>query len=361
MNTKYWLALNRIPKLGPSTVKKLYDSFGSVEVIWRAAREDFSKVDGISRPQVESILRARHEIDLDNVLESAQGHDYLTLDDPSYPAHLKNIYDPPPVIYYKGDAKALSKKAIAIVGTRTPSSYGLAVTERLSEELSQLGFVIVSGMAYGIDTAAHKGALEAGGKTIAVFGCGIDKIYPAENVRLSESISGSGCLLSEFTPGTPTSNWTFPQRNRIISGLSMGVVVVEGGVDSGSLITAKSALDQGREVFAVPGQVENQNAKGPHWLIKQGAKLIDGVEDILDELNMPLPANFRGQKPEQRDLSGLSDQERAICEILINEQLHIDDVAAKSSLSPQEVSSVLMMLEVKGFIKQLPGKIFGVS
>ena len=350
----YWLALNKILNLGPATIKKLYDHFGSAEAIWNAKPKELAKVEGLTKAKYSLINEAKGKIDPESEIKSIKGVNFLTIEEEDYPENLRNIFDPPPVLFYKGQPEALNKKSIAIVGTRKPSSYGIEVADRFAKELAGLGFVVVSGMAYGIDTAAHKGALEAKAETIAVFGCGIDKVYPAENIRLAESVAESGCLVSEFSPGTPTSHWTFPQRNRIISGLSMGVIVVEGAQDSGSLITAKLALEQGREVFAVPGQIENQNSKGPHWLIKQGAKLVESVEDVLEEFNMVMPSRAVPEK----DMSGLSSTEKSICELLMLEPLHIDVISEKASLSSQEVSSLLMMLEIKGFVKQLPGKKF---
>ncbi len=358
---KYWLALNKIPNIGPSTIKKLFDHFGSSEAIWKAQANEFTSVEGLSRLQFESILRGRSEIDPDVEIKTASGHDILTIDDPDYPELLKNIYDPPSLLYVRGNGGCFNKRAIAIVGTRKPTVYGLSMAEKFTKELAAMGFVIVSGFAYGIDTAAHHGAVAAGGETIAVFGCGLDTIYPAENIRLAESVVSSGCLISEFPPKTPTSNWTFPQRNRIISGLSLGVIVVEGAQDSGSLITAKSALEQGREVFAVPGPIESDNSKGPHWLIKQGAKLIESVEDILDELNIVMPNEYKKDCLAEKDLSCLSEFEKKIYELLKTEPLYIDAISERSGLPSQEVSCVLMMLEVKGFIRQMPGKVFALK
>ena len=352
---KYWLALNKLPNVGPATIKKLYDHFGSAEVIWNAALDEIAKVDGVGIRQFNSIKNNRPGIDPDKELEGVRELEILTLDDPDYPDLLKNIYDPPSILYLKGKKEILSKKAIAIVGTRKPTSYGISIAQKLASELSRFGFVIVSGFASGIDTAAHRGALEAGGETVAVFGCGLDVIYPPENIRLAESIASSGCLISEFPAGTQTSNWTFPQRNRLISGLSLGTIVVEGAEDSGSLITAKFALEQGREVFAIPGSVDNPNSKGPHSLIKQGAKLVESLADILDEFNIPVPVSLPCR---ERDVSGLSDIERQVYGILGMEPLHIDTISDKLSLPSQEASGVLMMLEIKGFVRQMQGKIF---
>lgn len=355
---KYWLALNKIPNIGPSTIKKLFDHFSSIETVWLAQADDLIAADCLSKLQFDSIAKGRIDIDPDAELEALKGADVMVLDDPAYPELLKNIYDPPPLIHFKGKKDILNKRSIAIVGTRKPSPYGLSVANEFAKQLSRLGFVIVSGFAYGIDTAAHRGALEAGGETVAVFGCGLNVIYPPGNIGLAEDIVNSGCLISEFPPGTPTSNWTFPQRNRIISGLSLGVIVIEGAKDSGSLITAKSALEQGREVFAVPGAIESENSKGPHWLIKQGAKLTESVEDVLEELNVPMPDGYLKEKKPEMDISSLSEGEKKIYSLLEREPMHIDLVSERSGLPPQEASSMLVMLEVKGFVLQMPGKVF---
>lgn len=362
-NLKYWLALNKLPNVGPATIKKLYDHFGSVDAIWNAEIRDLIVVEGFGKLAYESFSSTRPSVNPEKELQMLLGKNLnvLTFDDIAYPDLLKNIYDPPSILYFKGNPDVLSKRSIAIVGTRKPTSYGVATAERFAKELASLGFVIVSGFAYGIDTTAHRGALQAGGETVAVFGCGLDVIYPAENICLAEEIEDSGCMISEFPPGTQTSTWTFPQRNRIISGLTLGTIVVEGTQDSGSLITAKSALEQGREVFAVPGAVESENSRGPHWLIKQGAKLVESVEDILDELNIFIPKEHLNKDKVEKDLSGLSEREKQIYDILKQGALQIDSFSEKTNLPQQDVSSILMMLEIKGFIKQFPGKVFAAA
>ena len=276
--------------------------------------------------------------------------------DDRYPELLRKIYDPPEELYIKGDVDALSTKCIAIVGTRRPTQYGLSISKKLGEDLARSGFTIVSGLAEGIDTQAHKGALDAGGKTIAVFGCGIDQIFPAENISLAEDIEKNGALVSEYGPGTSAAKWTFPRRNRIISGLSAGVIVVEGGYESGAMITAKLALDEGREVFAVPGNVELEQSKGPHWLIKQGAKLVESVDDILEEFNMKRVTD--GEPTKRIDHSQLSLDESSVIRILSKEPLHIDEISAKSGMDAAKALGILSVLEIKDLIKQMPGKYF---
>jgi DNA processing protein len=358
---KYWLALNKVPKMGPVTIKKLWDHFGSAQAVWEAQAESVSKIEGLSKPALSSFLENRSRIDLDAEIAAVQrsGVNVYTLDDETYPGLLKHIYDPPPVLYVKGENIAPKERTVAIVGTRKASRYGLETAKKLGFELASLGFTIVSGLAAGIDTAAHWGALGAKGRTVAVFGCGVDVIFPSQNRGLAKEIAQSGALVSEFPLGTKTEKGHFPRRNRIISGLSMGVIVVEGHYDSGAMITAKSALDQGREVFAVPGNVELDQSKGPHWLIKQGAKLVESVEDVLEEFNMIIPEH-RTQNTEHRAqmVQNLTAEERQIVAALSLEPKHIDSISIETRLAIPQVSSLLMMLEVKKFIRQLPGKMF---
>ncbi len=282
----------------------------------------------------------------------------LLLDDKDYPELLRKIYDPPKELYINGDIRTLSSRCIAIVGTRKATSYGKETARRLARELAGTGFTIVSGLAEGIDTEAHYGALEGRGKTIAVFGCGIDTIFPAHNRELADDISRMGALVSEYGPGIPPAKWTFPRRNRIIAGLSVGVVMVEGHYDSGAMITVKLALDEGREVFAVPGNVQLDQSKGPHWLIKQGAKLVEGVDDILEEFGIKRDVSGADR---QADRSHLTEDERKLVAVISKELKHVDDIAASAGLRSFEALSMLAMLEVKGIVRQLPGKYFVIS
>jgi DNA processing protein len=361
---KYWLAINKIPDLGPVTVKKLWDHFGSAEEIWGAPESSFLGIEGLNKKAIKSFLENRSRINPNEEFEAVQkgNINILTLEDEDYPDLLKHIYDPPPVLYVRGQNLNSGDKTVAIVGTRRASHYGKEIAQKLAFELASLGFTIVSGMASGIDTAAHRGALEAKGKTIAVFGCGVDIIFPAENRGLAGEIEASGSLVSEFPLGTGTEKGNFPRRNRIISGLSLGTIVVEGHYDSGAMITAKEALEQGREVFAVPGNVELDQSKGPHWLIKQGAKLVESVADVLEEFNMVMPKKMSNDKcqmtNEGRDYSNLSEDERKIVKILSLEPKYIDVISTETGLSIPQVSSLLTMLEVRKIICQLPGKMF---
>jgi DNA processing protein len=282
----------------------------------------------------------------------------LKISDKEYPELLKKIYDPPKELYIKGAIASLSGKCLAIVGTRKATEYGKRIARELAKGLAQSGFTIVSGLAEGIDTEAHLGALESGGKTIAVFGCGIDIVFPIKNTALANEIEKKGALVSEYGPGIQGAKWTFPRRNRIISGLSLGVVMVEGHWESGAMITAKLALDEGREVFAVPGNVELEQTKGPHWLIKQGAKLIENVDDILEEFDMGRSAGGKAKEP---DHSQLSIDEIKIISFLTREPRHIDELSAQSGMSAHEALGILSMLEIKGQVEQMPGKYFILS
>jgi len=344
---KYWLAVNMVDGIGPIKLKKLLDEHSSIEKV--------CEVTNASLQQAEQEIKRAGEMNTS----------LLSLADDHYPELLKNIYDPPPILYVKGNDLDPADKAIAIVGTRKASRYGKETAHRLAYELACLGFTIVSGMAQGIDTAAHQGALEARGKTIAVFGTGVDKIFPASNRQLAKEIEASGSLVSEFPLGTWTEKGHFPRRNRIISGLSMGTIVIEGHYKSGAMITAKQALDQGREVFAVPGNIGFDQSKGPHWLIKNGAKLVESVEDVLEEFNMVKPegiTNFELRMTnEGRHYPELSDEEKRIVKVLSLEPKHIDSISIEAKLAIPQVSSLLLMLEVKKVIRQLPGKLFILS
>jgi DNA processing protein len=302
----------------------------------------------------------------------------IALGDERYPELLRAIPDPPAVLYCDGQIEPRDRQAIAIVGARRATPYGLRVTEALARELSQFGFTIVSGMARGIDAAAHRAALEVGGRTIAVLGCGLDVVYPPEHVRLRAEIAESGAVVTEFLPGTPPHAGNFPRRNRIISGLGLGVVVVEATEDSGSLITARLALDQGREVFAVPGPIDAPLSRGPHGLLKQGAKLVETVDDIVEELlpqmentltptlspkgrgknkNSSPPSRGRGMgEGEFSKLSRLSTEERLVFDQMTREPLHVDELTERSRLTAAGVAGILLGLELKDVVRQLPGQ-----
>jgi len=297
---------------------------------------------------------------------TTQARDRTRLDraDERYPAWLGTIADPPDVLYCDGRIEPRDRQAIAIVGSRQATPYGLRMTETLARELSGAGFTIVSGLARGIDAAAHRAALDAGGRTIAVLGCGLDVDYPLGHARLREEIVAGGAVVTEYEPGTAPRAHHFPRRNRIISGLSLGVVVVEAAEDSGSLITARLALEQGHEVFAVPGSIEAPLSRGPHGLLKQGAKLVETADDIIEELlpqmAFPLTPTLslkgRGGNGESSAPPNLSPDERRLWEQMTREPLHLDDLTERSGLTPAAVSGILLGLELKGVVRQLPGQ-----
>ena len=292
----------------------------------------------------------------------------LTIDSVEYPGQLKNIFDCPPVLYMKGDILEEDKYAIGIVGTRMPTHYGKLHAENISAGLAKKGFTIVSGLARGIDSAAHKGALQAGGRSVAVMGSGLDVPYPPENYVLMQSLAESGAVVSEFPPGTGPNRENFPRRNRIISGLSMGVLVVEAGKGSGSLITANYALEQGKEVFSIPGNISSAVSRGTNELIKNGAKVVTGIDDIIEELApvlkgfLSLPAGSDAAGNERVSLGGLKSslapEEKQVVEMLGPEPVHIDDIARQLGMGPAHIMGVLLQLELKGLVRQVAGKKF---
>ncbi|MCF8010771.1 MAG: DNA-processing protein DprA [Clostridiales bacterium] len=335
----------------------LVNYFDSFEAAWKASGSELGKVMGSGSSSGEKLIKRRESINLVeeiNLLDS-KNIEFVCYYDKNYPETLKDIYDPPPGIFVKGELQEFN--AVSLVGSRKPTPNGIKIAEKLGCDLARAGVAVVSGMARGIDAAAHKGALDAGGYTIAVLGCGVDVLYPPENDKLSKQIASTGALLSEFPPGTAPEAWHFPVRNRVISGLSKAVVVVEAAERSGALITADSALDQGRDVAAVPGNILNRMSKGPNGLIKQGAKLVESAADILNEIG--LYKLFSEEELSKCNVSvNLSDIEQKIFKELSEEPLYLDDIVNRSCVAPKDVLSILMYLEIKGLIKQLPGKMF---
>jgi DNA processing protein len=367
-----WLALSLTPGLGPTKSRKLVEHFGSAEAVFRASLTELEG-SGIRAVSAQSLATgksaelAREEI----ARAAAAGATVLTMDDPLYPARLKEIYDPPLVLYVRGDPQVLTKPGIAMVGTRHPTPYGSGMAERLASDLAAQGLVIISGMARGVDTASHRGAIAAKGKTVAVFGTGVDVIYPKENSRLSEQILAlGGGLISEFPLGTFAAPQNFPIRNRILSGMSIGVLVVEAAEYSGTRITARLALEQNRDVFAVPGNVTNKNAWGTNTLIKQGAKLVATWEDVWEDLPTEVrlaltpPASPESQESSSASLfpdEGLPPHEKRILSLLkADEATHIDELVEKleTELSSSEIFAALFELELNGKVRQMPGKNF---
>ena len=288
-DVKYWVGFNIVRGIGPARFQALLDHFGDVEAAWRAPADELKRA-GLDRRSVDSLLETRNKISLDDEMGRIEraGVHVLTWQDDAYPPQLRHIHSPPPVLYVKGELRSEDEWAVAVVGTRRATVYGKEATRTLASDLARNGVTIVSGLARGIDAQAHRAALEAGGRTIAVFGSGLDIIYPSEHKKLAQAVVENGALISEYALGTPPEGSNFPPRNRIISGLSLGVVIVEAGVRSGALITADFAAEQGREVFAVPGNIFHRGSQGTNRLIQQGAKLVLSVEDVLEELNLTM-------------------------------------------------------------------------
>ena len=367
-----WLALTLTPGLGPTRAKRLVDFFGRVDAVFNATLTELEAA-GLPAQSAQSLATGRSvELAHDEVAKAAAaGVQMVALDDATYPARLRQIYDPPLVLYVRGNVAALSHPGIAVVGTRHPTPYGTGMAERLSCDLATRGLVIFSGLARGVDTAAHRGAVSGKGKTVAVFGTGADVLYPKENSRLAEQIlSLGGALISEFPLGTFAAPQNFPIRNRIISGISFGVLVVEAAEYSGTRITARCALEQNREVYAVPGNVTSKNSWGPNTLIKQGAKLAATWEDIWEELpadvRLALTPETGAESPGSQTASlfeepSLSPHEKKIYKVLkADEAMHLDEIIEKlePELSSSEIFAAMFELELAGKVKQLPGKNF---
>jgi len=349
----YWVAFGQVSRITPIRYKRIINYFPSIEAAWYAGRDELIQA-GIEPEVVDDFFIKRESIDpgilWQNIL--AEGIGILTITEPGYPDLLKEIYDPPPFFYYRGRLDNPDEFRLAVVGTRKATPYGRQVTQEIVHNLAAQKLTIVSGMALGIDSLAHEAAIEAGGRTIAVLGSGIDRasIYPSTNRRLAERIIESGgAVISEFPLGAIGLKHHFPQRNRIISGLSLGTLVIEAGEVSGSLITAKHALDQNREVFAVPGTIHSPTAIGPNNLIKMGARPATSAEDILESLDLTEVKNFM----ENKAIIPESDEEERILDILTKEPMHIDKIIKKSNLEPQAVTSTLSLMEMKGKVRNL--------
>jgi DNA processing protein len=343
----YWLGFNRISGIGIKRIEKLRAQFGTLGNAWNAP-ENLLKEAKLGDSIIQSLLIQRKKIDLQVEFDKLTKHhiQLITFLDEAYPSQLKTIDDPPPVLYVRGELSPQDEKALAIVGTRKCTHYGRDVSFQLSQELAQNGVTIISGLAQGIDASAHKGALKGGGRTIAVLGCGADTIYPQEHAELAKQIIGKGALISEFPLGTPPISKNFPRRNRLISGLALGVLVVEAPEKSGALITAHTAAEQGREVFVIPGNITNHNASGTNKLLQDGAKLITSTKDILNELDMEYSVQKTRVRAKTIALS--SDIEAKILSYISTEPIHIDEIIRASGLSSAEVMGLLTILELKG-------------
>ncbi len=361
---RHWLELSLIPGVGPMTFLKLLDHFGSPESALKSSRAALERVEGVGAAVTEAIGRGAGA-ELEKSLRLIEEHDVtvITLDDTSYPERLKQIHDPPALLYLKGTIEAADANAVSIVGSRRATHYGKSVAGRLSGDLARMGITVVSGLAYGVDAAAHKGALAAGGRTIAVLGCGVDVVYPRANSKIHEMIPASGALVSEFPMGCQPDPGFFPMRNRIVSGLSLGTLVIEAPRKSGALITARHAVEQNREVFAVPGNIFSPYGEGCHRLIKDGAKLVENVYDIIGEIESGLSNLKIGDHAAASGQAGavdakMSADEKKVFNFLSMEPEHIDDVIEKCDLTASRAAGALVTLELKGLIHQLSGKQF---
>lgn len=345
---------------------KILERWKTPELLFDAVRSGrdgaLLETSGITKQSIER-MREAAERNLAKTYEAMDRYEIqvLFLDDPAYPAQLKQVPDPPLYLFVRGELKPTDIKSVAIVGTRNITEYGSGIAEKLAADLAAHGFVVVSGLARGIDTFAHRGALRGKGRTLAICGCGLDVVYPSENKQLMADIIDNGACLSEYPPGVQPLNWHFPARNRIISGLSQAVVVVESGTKSGALITVDYALEQGKEIFAVPGNVHRMQSRGPHSIIKQGAYLAESVDDILAVLEnraLPLENSVIGSTFDVAPRDDLSATENRLMLLLDVEPKFIDDLAAAAQMSAAEVNATLVMLEIKGVAKRLPGNTF---
>jgi len=357
-----WVALTRVKGLGCVSFKKLVNHFADPTKSLSASAAELSAVEGLDGNVIDNLLRFDDwdEVEREVRRASEAGVQIVPFGSPAYPARLRAIADPPPCLYLKGQLRADDDRTVAVVGTRSASDYGRRMARDLCRGLISLGFTVVSGMARGIDGVAHDTALGAGGRTIAVLGSGVDRAYPPEHEQLYERITVDGAVLSELPIGARPLAFNFPARNRLISGLSMGVVVVEATEKSGSLITAALAVEQGREVFAVPGEVGSSRSRGVHRLIRQGAKLVESVQDIIEEIAPQLsrPGGEAGTQRLRALPASAHTEARQTLALLHDCSLHIDEVIEATGLSASRVSQILLELELQGFVKQLPGNRF---
>lgn len=390
-NKRDWLALALIPGIGTMQFIRLLARFRTPGEILSASVSALREI--VGKALSERIAQYSEVVDIEHQLGLMEEYrvSLMTLDDAAYPLLLGEIYDPPLALFCRGAIVEADQYSVAIVGTRKASPYGIRMAEKLGRELAARGITVVSGMATGIDTAAHRGALEAGGRTIAVLGCGVNVVYPKQNGELMEAIARNGCVLSQFPMDSPPSKTHFPVRNRIISGMTLGTVVVQAPARSGALITAHSATEQGREVFAVPGEIGVHNSEGPHGLIREGAKLVESVEDIVTELSLPVEMQIKPvlhgslqEEPKEKNVRSVSTPERSegpatqsapaepapappasvthaeknVLSVLAPNGSYVDEIAAACRISIAEALSALTMLEIKGWVRQFSGKRF---
>jgi len=348
----YWVGLNLVKGIGAARFETIIAHFGSARAAWEAPAQQLKSI-GLPAPVVEALLSVRAEVNLEHIwiqIES-KGINLITLEDAAYPTRLKQIDQPPPVLYVLGDLTPQDEWAVAIVGTRRVTHYGQQVAEEIAAFLAQNGITVVSGLARGVDSIAHRAALDAGGRTIAVLGSGVDKIYPAENRNLAAEMAGRGAVLSDYGLGTPPEAGNFPPRNRIIAGLSIAVVVVEAGERSGASITAGFAVEQGREVFAVPGNIFSPQSKGTNRLIRDGAHPLLAPEDLLEVLNLSMVTEHQ----KARVVLPSNAVEAAIFNLLGHEPIHVDQIGLEAKLPIEQISATLTMMELKGMVRQVGG------
>jgi DNA processing protein len=353
----YWIGFNQVKGIGAVRLRGLLDFFGNLETAWQAPADALANA-GLPAKAIENLLNLRNQDVLTRSWNMAQnsGVRVVTWEDEDYPRLLKEIDQAPPVLYIRGEMNVQDELAIAIVGTRRVTSYGRQVAEEVAIFLAHNGITVVSGLARGIDAVAHEAAIKAGGRTLAILGSGVDRIYPPEHERLAKTVTEHGALISDYALNTPPDAANFPPRNRIISGLSLGVVVVEAGDESGALITANFAAEQGREVFAVPGNITAPLSKGTNRLIRDGAHPLLKPQDILDVLDLVHPA----EKQTARAFFPADEVEANLMRVLTNEALHVDDICAQSGLPIEKVSATLTLMELKGMVRNLGGMSYGV-
>ncbi len=361
------LALQLVPDIGLRRIKQLLHKTGVEDAseLFRLKVSDFTRIEGFGEHVARNIVVFDNWKEVDAVLNKTEkaGADLISIDDEEYPRLLKQIYDPPIILWIKGDKAALNHEGIAVIGTRRPGKYGMQQTASWAKRISEAGISVNSGLAYGVDAFAHKTVLQYGGKTVAVLGSGIDVIYPAKNSNLARNIiENGGAVITEYPPGTPPDAVNFPARNRIVSGMSHGVLVVESGIKGGSMITARCALDQNREVFVVPHQLDYPRGEGCNYLIKTGqGKLVQKLDDILDEVSISLDNNqYQRAEPQSKKWESLqlSSELKKICELLIESELHIDQISEKSGKPTYTLLPLLLDLEMQGAVRQKAGKYF---
>ena len=353
-DTKYWVGFSLIPGVGRARFAKLESYFSTIELAWQASQSQL-RAAGLEARVVQEIVDWRPRISLEAEMERLDryGVAALTWKDTGYPARLKEIYDCPPLLYVRGQLLPQDEWCLAVVGTRKPTLYGRQVTQELASELARRGVTIVSGLARGVDAEAHRAALEVGGRTLAIFACGLDIVYPSEHARLAQEIMNHGALISDYPLGTRPKAEHFPRRNRIMSGLSLGTLVIEAGETSGALITARLALEQNREVFAVPGSILSPASLGTNRLIQDGAKLVRSYTDVLEELNLTARVQPQPEQLEMKEPLPVDDTEAVLLKKLSAQPTHIDEVCRESGLPISVVSSTMALLEIKGLVRQV--------